>query len=111
MMYVTRNARWRSRRPRYNAAIQVPDFVPAPELSLPIQLCRHISKGIIFASKSGNESVEIRYVNGSFEAGTSASSPGVSRHICSIWAVTLECICWKNNMLVGIKIQHPPFKI
>ena len=29
---------------------------------------------------SGNESVEIRYVNGSFEAGTSASSPGIPRH-------------------------------
>ena len=28
---------------------------------------------------SGNESVEIRYVNGSFVAGTSASSPGVPR--------------------------------
>ena len=30
---------------------------------------------------SGNESVEIRYVNGSFVAGTSASSPGLPRHI------------------------------
>ena len=29
----------------------------------------------------GNESVEIRYVNGSYVAGTSASSPGVPRHI------------------------------
>ena len=30
---------------------------------------------------SGNENVEIRYVNGSSGAGTSASSPGVYRHI------------------------------
>ena len=30
---------------------------------------------------SGNENVEIRYVNGSFVAGTSALSPGVLRHI------------------------------
>ena len=30
---------------------------------------------------SGNESVEIRYVSGSSVAGTSASSPGVPRHI------------------------------
>ena len=28
-----------------------------------------------------DESVEIRYVNGSFVAGTSASSPGAPRHI------------------------------
>ena len=32
---------------------------------------------------SGNESVEIRYVSGSFVAGTSASSPGVLRHMCN----------------------------
>ena len=30
---------------------------------------------------SGNECVEIRYVNGSFAAGTSALSPGVPRHM------------------------------
>ena len=30
---------------------------------------------------SGNESVEIRYVSGSSVAGTSASSPGVPRHV------------------------------
>ena len=30
---------------------------------------------------SGNESVKIRYVSGSFVAGTSASSPGVPRHM------------------------------
>ena len=50
-LYLTRNARWQSRRPRYKAAVHVPDFdslVPATELSLPIQLRRLISKGIIF---------------------------------------------------------------
>merc|ERR1712131_84429 len=51
-------------------------------------LSRHISKGIIFCICepqlwSGNESIEIRYVNGSFVAGTSASLPGVVRHILS----------------------------
>ena len=49
---MTRNAsRWKNRRPCYKAAVHVPDFdtrVPATELSLPIQLCRHIYKGIIF---------------------------------------------------------------
>ena len=88
-LVMTRNARRQSRRPRYKTVAHVPDFdtlVPAPELSLPIQLCRHISKGIIFCIRerqlwSGNESVEIRYVNGSFVAGTSASSPGVPRHM------------------------------
>ena len=72
------------------AAVHIPNFdtlVPAPELSLPIQLCRHISKGIISLSASDssgarkNESEEIRYVNGSFVAGTSVSSPGVPRHM------------------------------
>ena len=95
--YMTRNARWRSRRPRYKAAVHVPDFdtlVPAPELSLPIQLCRHISKGIIFCIRerqlwSGNECVKIRYVNGSFVAGTSALTPGVPRHMCVfIWNIS-----------------------
>ena len=84
--HMTRNARWRSRHPRYKAAVHVPNFDtldPAPELSLLIQLCRHISKGIIFCIHerqlwSGSESVGIRYMNGSFVAGTSASSPGVT---------------------------------
>ena len=61
------------------SCLHVPDLdtlVPAPELSLPIQYCRHISKWIIVCIRerqlrSGNESVEIRYVNGSFVAGTS----------------------------------------
>ena len=47
---MSRNARWRSRRPRNKAADHGPDsdiLVLAPELSLPIQLCRQISKGIV----------------------------------------------------------------
>ena len=86
---LTRNARWRSRRSRYKAAAYEPNFytlVPAPERSLPIQRVAHFSKGIIFCIRerqlwSGNESVENRYVSGSFVAGTSASSPGVPRHL------------------------------
>ena len=38
-----------NRRTRNKAGVHVPDFntlVPALELSLPIQLCRHISKGV-----------------------------------------------------------------
>ena len=70
-------------------AAYVPDFdtlVPAPELSLPIECVVIISEGIIFCIRernlwSGNESVEIRYVGGSFVAGTLASSPGVTRHM------------------------------
>ena len=88
-VHMTRNARWRSRRPRYRAAAHVPNFytlVPAPELSLPIQCVVIISKGIIFCIRerpllTGNESVEIRYVSGSSVAGTSTSSPGVPRHM------------------------------
>ena len=63
----------------------VSDFdtlVPAPELSLAdannnmtTQLYRERQLW------SGNESVEIRYGNGSFVAGTSALSPGVPFHM------------------------------
>ena len=71
--------------------VHVPDFdtlVPARGLSLPIQLCRHISKGIIFCIRewqllSGIESVKTRYVSCSFVAGTSAPSPGAPRHIAT----------------------------
>ena len=72
----------------------VPDFdtlVPAPELSLadaknnPFRnLFTSIITHCIGSEKyvwSGNERVEIRYVHDSFVAGTSASSPGVPRHI------------------------------
>ena len=47
----------------------------------------NLIKGLFFASASDssgaglNDSVEIRYVSGSCVAGTSASSPGVPRHI------------------------------
>ena len=37
----------------------------------------------------GNESVEIRYVNGRFVAGTSAASPGVPRH--------MQDVTWKRE--------------
>ena len=50
-VHMTGNARLRSRRLRYKAAVHVPDFdtlVSAPELSLPIQVCRLISKGSFF---------------------------------------------------------------
>ena len=50
-LHMTGKSRWRSRRPRYKAAAHVPDFhtlVPDPKLSLPIHLCRHIFKEIIF---------------------------------------------------------------
>ena len=40
--------------------------------------------------QSGNENVEIRYVNSSFGAGTSASSPGVHRHICIHYVYTVH---------------------
>ena len=84
-----RNARWQRRRPRYRAVAYVPNFailVPAPELSLsdgknnPFRKMRDT----LYRERqlwSGNESVEIRYVSGSSVAGTSASSPGVPRHI------------------------------
>jgi len=57
--YMTVNARWRSRRSRSKAAVHVPDFdilVPALELSLPIQFCRHISKRIIFFASTSDSS-------------------------------------------------------
>ena len=83
--HMTGNARLRSRRLRYKAIVHVPNFdtlVPALELSLLIQLCRHISEEIIFCIRyrqlcSGSENVEIRYVNGSSVAETLASSPSV----------------------------------
>ena len=43
---------------------------------------------------SGNVSAEIRYVNGSFVVGTSASSPGVLRHICIVYS----CMLWRNYL-------------
>ena len=81
-----RNARWQSRRPSYKAAAHVPNFdtlVPAPELSLadaknnPFRKMRDTLRQLW----SGNESVKIWYVSGSFVAGTSALSRGVPRHL------------------------------
>ena len=42
---------------------------------------------------------EIRYVDGSFVAGTSAASPGVPRHICTMY-----------NMLVITSFVRPIMK-
>ena len=79
---MARNARRQSRRPRYKAAAHVPDFdtlVPAPELSLadvknnPFRIYNET----LYREQqlwSGNESVKIWYVNGSFVAGTLALS-------------------------------------
>ena len=66
----------------YKAAVHVTDFdtlVPAPELSL-VDAKNNPFRNMM-ESWNGNESAEIRYVNGSSVAGTSASSPGVPRHI------------------------------
>ena len=83
---MTRNARGQSRRPRYRAAAHVPNFatlVPAPELSFSDAKNNHFRKmrDTFYRERqlwSGNESVEIWYVIGSFVAGT---SPGVPRHM------------------------------
>ena len=48
-------------------------------------MCRYISKGIISCIRS----VEIRYVNGSFVVGTTASSPGVPRHMHVLYRTVL----------------------
>ena len=86
--HMKRNARRQSRRLCYKADVHVPDFdtlVPALELSLPIQFCRHVSNGIIFLHprvKAPEQEQECRNpVNGSFVAETSATLPGVHRHI------------------------------
>ena len=57
---MTVNARWQSRRPRSRAAVQVPNF---------------------YSSRSRSRAIEIRYVNGSSGAGTTALSLGVHRHM------------------------------
>ena len=74
---------------RYRAVAHVPTFailVPAPELSLSDEKNNPFRKmrDTLYRERqlwSGNESVEIRYVSGISVAGTSASSPGVPRHI------------------------------
>ena len=86
---MTRNARWKSRRPRYKAVAHVPDFdilVPAQELSLSDAKNNPFRKMLdtLYRERklwSGNENVKIRYVSDSFVAVTSALSPGVPRHM------------------------------
>ena len=86
---MTRNARWQSRRSRYKAAAHVPNFdilAPAPELSLVEAInipFRNMTTQLYRERQlwSGSENVKIGDVSGSFVAGTSASYPGVPRHI------------------------------
>ena len=74
------------------SAVHVPDFdtlVPAPELSLADAKnspFRNMTTQLYRERQlwSRNESVEIRYVNGNFVTGTSASLPGVPRHISKV---------------------------
>ena len=61
IIHVTVNARWQSRCSRSRAAVHVPNF---------------------YSSVAGTRAIEIRYVNDSSGAGTTALSPGVHRHIC-----------------------------
>ena len=74
------------------SATKLPFTYQISTLSFPLQSCRSrydcivIFLKIIFCIRerqlwSGNESVEIRYVNGSFVAGTSALSPDVPRQM------------------------------
>ena len=51
---------------------------------------------------SGNESVEIRYVNGSFVAGTSATSPCVPRtmHGVIFYEESVCTICRRKSVFV-----------
>ena len=73
----------------YKAAVHAPDFdtlVPAPELSLADAKnnpFRNMTTELFRERQlwSGNKSVEIRYVNGSYVAGTSALSLGVPRQM------------------------------
>ena len=68
----------------YKAAVHALDFdtlVPAPKLSLVDAKNNHfrnMTTQLYWERQlwSGNKSVKIRYVSGSFVAGTSASSPG-----------------------------------
>ena len=78
---MTVNARWQGRRPRYKAADHVPNF----DTLVLAQAVAPVTSNNLFSNMttlerqlwSGNESVEIRYVNGSSVTGTSNSSPGV----------------------------------
>ena len=102
---MTRNARWQSRRPRYRADAHVGNFailVPAPELSLSDakdNLFRKM-RDTLYRERQlwiGNESAEIRFVNGSSVAGTSASSPGVPRHMYLVFQYFSNKNCLQNS--------------
>ena len=55
---------------------------------------------------SGNECVEIRYVTGSFVAGTSASSPGVPRHMWTAYT-SFRHNCAVNNLIKNLPQSLP----
>ena len=108
-MYMTVNARWRNRR--YRSRAELPFTYRISTLSFPLQSCRsRMQKNNPFRNMttelnlerqlwSGNENVEIRYVNSSSGAGTSASSPGVYRHIYIMYIqyihlyIYVQCTC------------------
>ena len=90
---MTRNARWRSRRPRYKADVHVPDFdtlVPAPELSLPIQCVVMISKGIIFLHPWAT----------ALERERECRNPVRERQLCS---GDVGYVTWRSSSYVCIK--------
>ena len=98
---MTRNARGRSRRPRYKGAAHVLNFdtlVSAPDLSLADAKNNPFRNNhdTLYRERqlwSGNENGEIRYVSDSSVAGTSASSPGVPRHMslnaCEVYSTRM----------------------
>ena len=76
----------------YVPATKLPFTYRISTLSFPLQSCRSRMQKNPFRNMTtelyrerqlwiGNESVEIRYVNGSFVAGTSDSSPGSPRQL------------------------------
>ena len=92
-IHMTVNARWQSRRPRYRAVAPVTSY-----MFLNGEIWRHRSD----SSVAGTRAIEIRYVNGSSVAGTTALSPGVHRHMLG---VKFE----KNKTLRFISIKKASF--
>ena len=93
---MTVNARWQSRRSRSRAAVHAPNFyssrsrsravAPMTSCFFPLKTWRHRSD----SSVAGTRAIEIRYVNGSSGAGTTALSPGVHRHMYNVyWIVRI----------------------
>ena len=80
---MTVNARWQSRRPRYRAVAPVTSY-----MFLNGEIWRHRSD----SSVAGTRAIEIRYVNDSSGAGTTALSPGVHRHILFLGGFLMVCI-------------------